>query len=203
MKGQEMKRIPQLFLIAAAGLVLAAVGGAGVLHAQTAAEVAPQGRPALAVPIKVTGAEVRQVPASILRRLEVDEAVGMVEVLDLGVEVSTRALEALPPSLEPMLHVGGAAFPVQRVEHSNWDARNEQPIDPELPIGETQTYYFFIPGWQQLESGQVMFLSVMTAPEIQEATGGQLSVEVINRVLPELEEGVLRYVPREFINLER
>lgn len=173
----------------------------GALQAQTTGEMASKGRPVLAVPIQVVGAQIREVPSSFMHKLGKDEESRPVEVLDLSVEVSSRALEALPPSLHPFLHIGGKAYPVQRVEYSNWDARNEKPIDKNAPVGETQTIHFFIEDWQKVEEGLPMILSVLSSEEIRKATGGRYTVEQFNRIMPELKKKIPRYAPREFMKL--
>jgi hypothetical protein len=136
-----------------------------------------------------------------MRKLAEGEESEPVEVLDLGVEVSSRALEALAPSLQPSLHIGGISYPVQRVEHSNWDARNEKPIDQDLPVGKTKTYHFFIEDWQEVERGQLMILTVLSPDEIKQATDGRISVERLNRIMPELTQNIPRYAPLEFMKL--
>jgi hypothetical protein len=184
-------------MIAAAAL-LVGFGNSGALEAQTTSEMEP-----LAVPIRVVGAQIREVPSSFMTKLSKGEESQLIEVLDLSVEVSSRALEAFPPSLQPLLYIGGKAYPVQRVEYSNWDARNEKPIDKEAPIGETQTIHFFIEDWQEVELGQLMFLSVLSPEEIKKATDGRFTVEQFNRIMPELTQKIPRYAPREFMKLNR
>jgi hypothetical protein len=110
-------------------------------------------------------------------------------------------LEAFAPSLQPLLHIGGKSYPVQRAEYSNWDARNEKPIDKEAPVGQTQTYHFFIDDWQEVERGQLMILSVLSPDEIMKATDGQFTVERLTRIMPELTQKIPRYAPREFMKL--
>ncbi|MHC4179086.1 MAG: hypothetical protein ACYSWU_16355 [Planctomycetota bacterium] len=194
-----MKPITQYIMIAAT--LLFGFGGGGALEAQTTSEMAREGRPALAAPIRVVGAQIREVPSSFMRKLAKGEVSRPVEVLDLSVEVSSRALEAFAPSLQPRLHIGGKSYPVQRVEHSNWDARNEKPIDKKAPVGETQTYHFFIEDWREVEPGQLMILSVLSAEEIKKATDGRFTVERLNRIMPEVTRKIPRYAPREFMKL--
>ena len=187
-----------MFAIAA---LLSGFGCGGALEAQTTSDMTLEGRPALAAPIRVVGGQTLEVPSSFMRKLATGEASGPVEVLDLGVEVSSRALEAFAPSLQPRLHIGGKSYPVQRVEYSNWDARNEKPIDKEAPVGITQTYHFFIADWQEVERGQLMILSVLSPDEIKEATDGRITVERLIRIMPELTQEIPRYAPQEFMNL--
>ena len=189
------------YIMAVAVALLFGFGSGGALEAQTTPEMAPEGRPALAIPIRVVGAQIREVPSSFMKKLPKGERSEPVEVLDLGVEVSSRALEAFPPSLQPLLHIGDKSYPVQRVEHSNWDARNEKPIDKEAPVSETQTFHFFIEDWQEVERGQLMILSVLSPEEIKKATGGRFTVEQLNRIMPELKQKIPRYAPREFMKL--
>jgi hypothetical protein len=197
-----MKLANRYIMFAAAALLLGFVSS-GALEAQTSSEMTQEGRPALAAPIRVVGGQTREVPSSFMRKLAEGEVSRLVEVLDLGVEVSSRALSAIPPSLQPRLHIGGKSYPVQRVEHSNWDARNEKPIDKETPVGKTQTFHFFIEDWQEVERGQLMILSVLSPDEIEKATGGQFTVERLNRIMPELTRNIPRYAPREFMRLEQ
>jgi hypothetical protein len=192
-----MKPTTRHIMIAAAAL-LVGFGNSGALEAQTTSEMEP-----LAAPIRVVGAQIREVPSSFMTKLSKGEESQLIEVLDLSVEVSSRALEAFPPSLQPLLYIGGKAYPVQRVEYSNWDARNEKPIDKEAPIGETQTIHFFIEDWQEVELGQLMFLSVLSPEEIKKATDGRFTVEQFNRIMPELTQKIPRYAPREFMKLNR
>jgi hypothetical protein len=186
-------------MIAAA--LLFGLENGGAVEAQTTSEMAREGRPALAAPIRVVGAQIREVPSSFMRKLRKGEESKSVKVLDLGVEVSSRALEAFAPSLQPLLHIGGKSYPVQRAEYSNWDARNEKPIDKEAPVGQTQTYHFFIDDWQEVERGQLMILSVLSPDEIMKATDGQFTVERLTRIMPELTQKIPRYAPREFMKL--
>ena len=195
-----MKLINRFIMFAVAALLFG-FGSGGALEAQTTPEMTQEGRPALAAPIRVVGGQTREVPSSFMRKLAKGEVSRPVEVLDLGVEVSSRALAAFAPSLQPRLHIGGKSYPVQRVEHSNWDARNEKPIDKEAPVGKTQTYHFFIADWQEVERGQLMILSVLSPDEIKEAAGGQFTVERLIRIMPELTQEIPRYAPQEFMNL--
>ncbi|MFV2066471.1 MAG: hypothetical protein ACC645_05785 [Pirellulales bacterium] len=195
-----MKPATREIMIVVAALLFG-FGNRGALEAQTTAYTAREDRPTLAVPIRIVGGEIREVPSSFMRKLSKGEESEPVEVLDLGVDVSSRALEALPPSLQPLLYIGGKAYPVQRVEYSNWDARNEKPIDKEAPVGKTQTLHFFIEDWQEVELGQLMFLSVLSPEEIKKATGGRFTVEQFNRIMPELTQEIPRYAPREFMKL--
>lgn len=173
------------------------------LQAQTSGETAAKGQRILAVPIQVVGAQIRKVPSTFMHKLAKGEESRTIEVLDLSVEVSSRNLEAFPPSLQPLLYIGGGAFPVQRVEYSNWDARNEKPIDKKAPVGETQTAHFFIENWQKLEWGQPMVLSILTLGEIKKATGGQFTVEQFKRIMPELKNMIPRYAPKEFMKMRQ
>ncbi len=195
-----MKPATRYIMFAVAAL-LSGFGSGGALEAQTSSGMTREGRPALAAPIQVVGGQTREVPSSFMRRLAAGEVSTPVEVLDLGVEVSSRALAAFPPSLQPRLHIGGKSYPVQRVEYSNWDARNEKPIDKEAPVGKTQTYHFFIDDWQEVERGQLMILSVLSPDEIMKATDGQFTVERLTRIMPELTQKIPRYAPREFMKL--
>lgn len=171
------------------------------LQAQTSSKMASKDR-VLAVPIQVVGAQTREVQSSFMRKLAKGEKSRPVEVLDLSVEVSSRVLAAFPPSLQLLLHIGGKAYPVQRVEYSNWDARNEKPLNKKAPVGETQTFHFFIEGWQELKSGQLMFLSVLSTEELKKAIDGRFTVDQLNRIMPELKEKKIpRYVPKEFMKL--
>ncbi len=188
------------YIMIAAALLFGLENG-GAVEAQTTSEMAREGRPALAAPIRVVGAQIREVPSSFMRKLRKGEESKSVKVLDLGVEVSSRALEAFAPSLQPLLHIGGKSYPVQRAEYSNWDARNEKPIDKEAPVGQTQTYHFFIDDWQEVERGQLMILSVLSPDEIMKATDGQFTVERLTRIMPELTQKIPRYAPREFMKL--
>jgi hypothetical protein len=183
--------------------LLFSIGCGGALQAQTTSDMASKSRPVLAVPIQVVGAQIREIPSRFIRKLAKGEESRPVEVLDLSVEFSSRALEAFPPSLQPLLYIGGKAYPVQRVEYSNWDARNEKPIDKEAPVGLTQTFHFFIEGWQEVEEGQLMILSILSPGEIKKATDGQFTVEQFKRIVPELTQKIPRYAPREFIKLEQ
>jgi hypothetical protein len=186
-----------------AAALLIGLGNGGAVEAQTTSVSAQADRLALAAPIRVVGAQIREVPSSFMRRLAKDEVSRPVEILDLGVEVSSRALEAFAPSLQPRLHIGGKSYPVQRVEYSNWDARNEKPIDKEAPVGETQTYHFFIEDWREVERGQLMILSVLSPGEIKQATEGRFTVENLIRIMPELTQEIPRYAPREFMKLRQ
>lgn len=196
-----MRPATRCILIAAAALL--ALGTGGSAEAQIASEMAREGRPALAVPIRVAGAQIREVRSSFMRKLAEGEVGDPVEVLDLAVEVGKGAVAALPPSLLPMLHIGGKAYPVQRIEYSNWDLRTEKPVDAAEPVGEIQTFHFFIADWQQLERGQLMILSVLSPEEIKRATDGQLTAGQLKRVLPELTGEVPRYAPQEFLKMGR
>jgi hypothetical protein len=196
-----MNPITRNIIIATALLFGLACGG--ILQAQTSGETAAKGRRVLAVPIQVVGAKIREVPSNYMRKLAKGEDIRTIQVLDLSVKVSSRALEAFPPSLQPILHIGGKAYPVQRVEYSNWDARNEKPIDKNTPVGITLIIHFFIEDWQKLERGQPMILSILSPEEIGKATGGQYTVEQFNRILPELQRKIQRYAPREFMKLGR
>lgn len=195
-----MKPATRYIMFAIATLLFGFRGG-GALETQTTSAMAQEGRPALAAPIRIIGAQIREVPSSFMRKLAKEEESKPVEVLDLSVEVSSRALEALAPSLRPLLHIGGNSYPVQRVEYSNWDARNEKPIDREAPVGNTQTFHFFIADWQEVERGQLMILSVLSPDEIDKATDGRFTVERLNRLMPELTREIPRYAPREFMRL--
>lgn len=194
-----MKPIIQYIMIATA-LMFSFTSG-GTLQAQTTVEMASKGRQVLAVPIQVVGAQICEVPSSFMHKLAKDEESRPVEVLDLSVEVSSRALDALPPSLQPLLHIGGKSYPVQRVEYSNWDARNEKPIDKKAPVSETQTFHFFIEDWQEVERGQLMILSVLSSEEIKKATDGRFTAEHFKRIMPELTQKIPRYTPREFLKV--
>lgn len=189
------------YIMFAFATLLFGFGGGGALEMQTTSAMAQEARPALAAPIRVVGAQIRMVPSSFMRKLAKEEVSRPVEVLDLGVEVSSRALEAFAPSLQPRLHIGGKSYPVQRVEYSNWDARNEKLIDKEIPVGTTQTVHFFIANWQEVERGQLMILSVLSPDEIKKATDGRFTVERLNRIMPELTRRIPRYAPREFMRL--
>ena len=118
-----MKPTTRYIMIATAALLIG-FGNGSVLQAQTASEMARKDRPALTVPIRIAGAKIREVSSSFMRKLSKGEKSKLIEVLDLGIEVSSQDLEAFPPSLQPLLHIGGKSYPVQRVENSNWDARN-------------------------------------------------------------------------------
>lgn len=194
-----MKSTKRYIMIVTALLV--GIGSSGVLQSQTTSGMSSKGRPVLAVPIQVVGAQVRKVPSSFMRKLAKGEESRLVEVLDLSVEVSSRALEAFPPSLQPFLYIGGKAYPVQRVEYSNWDLRQEKPIDKKAPVGETQTIHFFIEGWQEVKPGQLMILSILSPQEIRKAIDGQYTVEQFNRIMPELKKKIPRYAPKEFMKL--
>ncbi len=171
-------KLPSRHIMIAATL-LAGFGIFGSLAAQVLTEMQGEHRSALAAPIRVVGAKIIEVPSSFFRKLDVDTEGELIEVMDLGVEVSSRAMDAFPPSLQPFLYIGRNAYPVQRVEYSNWDARNENPIDENAPVGDTQTFHFFIENWQELEQGQLMFLSVLSKEEIVKATDGQFTAEWI------------------------
>lgn len=193
-----MKRTTRYTTLAAAALLFG-FGADRASEAQTTAE----GRTVLAVPIRAVGAQIRQVPSDFLRKLPKGEEGQPVEVLDLSVEVSSRAMEALPPSLQPLLHIGIRTFPGQRVEYSNWDLRTERPIDEDAPVGETQIIHFFIEDWQEVRRGQFMILSILTPEEIRKATDGQLTIERLNRIMPELGRQIPRYEPQEFMKLRQ
>lgn len=194
-----MKLTIKYIMIATALLI--GLGNGGAVKAQISAEIEREGQLALAAPIRVVGAQIIEVPSSFMRKLSEEEESELIEVLDLGVEVSSHALEAFPPSLQPLLHVGRNAYPVQRVEYSNWDALSEKPIDEEAPIGETQTYHFFIEGWRDVEYGQLMILSVLSPEEIKKATDGRFTAEQFKRIMPETTQKIPRYAPREFMKL--
>ena len=193
-----MKRTSGYIALAAAALLFAFDADRG-----SEAQTTSQTRPVLAVPMRAVGAQIRRVPSGFLRKLEKGEESRPVEVLDLSVEVSSRDMESLPPSLQPLLHIGNRAFPVQRVEYSNWDPRNEQPINKDAPVGETQIIHFFLEDWQEVEPGQLMILSILSPDDLMRATGGQITVERINRILPELGREIPRYAPREFMKMQQ
>lgn len=195
-----MKSTTHYIMIAIAVLLGFVFGG--VLQAQTNSEMTSKGRPVLAVPIQVAGAQIRNVPLRFMRKLVKGEESRPIEVLDLSIEVNSRALAAFPPALQPLLHIGGKAFSIQRVEYSNWDARNEKPLNKKLPVGETQTIHFFIEGWQELKSGQFMILSVLRSEELNKAIDGRFTVDQLNIIMPELKvKNIPRYVPKEFMKL--
>lgn len=195
-----MKRSIRYIMFALAALLFGTAGG-GAPEAQTSTTTAREGRPALAAPIKVVGAITREVPSRFMRKLAPGERSRPVEVLDLAVEVSARALNAFPPSLQPLLYIGAKAYPVQRSEYSNWDLRTEKPIDPRMPVGEIVTLHFFIEDWREIERDQPMILSILTAAEMRKETGGVFTVERLIRVMPEATERIPRYVPHEFMRL--
>ena len=159
-----MKTIYKYPIFIVAALIVSA-GTISVAQAQVHEEVISSRRPALAAPIQVAGARTRMVPSAFMKKLAKGEESQAVEVLDVAVKVSSRALAAMPPSLQPRLHIGGNAYPIQRSEYSNWDARKEKPIEPNVPVGETQTLHFFIEGWREVPRGQAMMLSVLSADE--------------------------------------
>ena len=196
-----MKTTIRYIMITTALMVGFTSGGA--LQAQTTGEEARSGRPVLSVPIQVVGAQIREVPSIFMHKLGKDEESRPVEVLDLSVEVRSRALETLPPSLQPFLHIGGKAYPVQRVEYSNWDARNEKPIDKNAPVGETQTIHFFIEDWPELDERQPMVLSILTPQEMKQMTKGRYTADEFNRIMPELKQQIPSYAPQEFMNIGR
>lgn len=184
-----------------ATVLLIGLGNGGAVKAQISTEIAREGRPPLAIPIRVVAAQIIEVPSSFMRKLSEEEESKLIEVLDLGVEVSSHALDAFPPSLQPLLHIGRNTYPVQRVEYSNWDALDEKPIDKEAPVGETQTIHVFIEDWQEVEPGQPMILSVLSPEEMQKATDGRFTVEQFKRIMPETTQEIQRYAPREFMKL--
>jgi hypothetical protein len=194
-----MKPPFRYILITAALLV--GFGNCGTLTAQPASEMPGDVRSAVAAPIRVVGAQIIEVTSSFMRKLDKDEESELIEVMDLGVEASSRALDAFPPSLQPILHIGRNAYPVQRVEYSNWNALDEKPIDEEAPVGDTQTFHFFIENWQELEQGQLMILSVLSQEEIVKATDGQFTTDQFRLIMPELKQEIPRFMPREFLEL--
>lgn len=193
-----MKRTT-IYIVIAGALLFGFV--CGQLQAQTSSETAEKVKRVLAVPIKVIGAQIREIPSSFLHKPAKGEETRTIEVLDLSVEARSRDLETFPPSLQPLLYIGGKAFPAQRTEYSNWDARKEKPMDEKAPVGETQTVHFFIEDWQKLELGQPMVLSILTPEEIKKETGGQFTVEQFKRIMPELKSMIPRYVPKEFMKM--
>lgn len=195
-----MKHINGYIMIAVALLFGFACGE---LQAQTSGETAAKDRRITAVPIKIVGAQIRNIPWSFMHKLARGEESRTIEVLDLSVEVSSHDLDAFPPSLQPLLYIGGKAFPGQRVEYSNWDLRKERPIDKTRPVGETQTVHFFIEDWQELRQGQPMVLSILSPGEIRQATNGRYTVEQFNFIMPELKGMIPLYAPREFIKIRQ
>lgn len=195
-----MKSITENIVIATT--LLFGVTSGSDLPAQTPNEMTVRVRQ-LAVPIKVTGAMIREVPSGFMHKLAKEEAGQSIKVLDLSVEAASGALKAFSPSLQPILYIGGKAYPVQRVEYSNWDARNEKPINKEAPIGETQIIHFFIENWQDLEEGQPMVLSILTPQEMKQMTKGDYTANEFNRIMPELKQQIPSFFPQEFLNLGR
>lgn len=188
---------------AAVAALLLGFAAVGPSQAKNILEADPNDRPALAVPIRVVGAQIREVPSDFMWKPAKDEVRRKIKVLDLAVEINSKALNALPPSLQLRLSIGRHSYPVQRGEFSNWDAGKEVPIDKRKPIGVTQTYHFFIKNWQEVEPGQLMILSVVSPQEIYAAVKGEYTEERILRILPEVKGGIPRYAPREFMELRQ
>ncbi len=197
-----MKTATQYIVIAATALLFGCAND-DALKAQTASERAREDRAPLAAPIRVVGAEIRKVPSSFMRKLSKGERSRPVEVLDLAVEASSRALDAFPPSLEPLLHIGRKTYSVQRVEYSNWDLRHEKPIDKNAPVGKTQILHLFIENWQKVKPDQLMILSILSSEDIMKAVGGRFTAEELKRIMPELTGEIPRYAPREFMKLKK
>ncbi len=193
-----MKNITRNIVIITA-LLLGVVSGT-LLQAQTSSEMTAKVRQS-AVPIKVVGAKIREVPSDFMRKFTKKEASRLIKVLDLSIEVNSHALIVFPPSLQPNLYIGGKAYPVQRMTYSNWDARNETPINKKAPVGETQTIHFFIEDWQELDEGQPMVLSILTPQEMKQMTKGRYTADEFNRIMPELKQQIPSFSPQEFMNL--
>ena len=195
-----MKTITRNIVIATALLFGITIGS--MLQAQTSSEMTTKVRQS-AVPIKIVGAKIREVPSDFMRKPTKKEVSRSIKVLDLSIEANSRALETFPPSLQPNLYIGGKAYPVQRVDYSNWDARNETPINKEAPVGEIQTIHFFIEDWQELDEGQPMVLSILTPQEMNQMTKGRYTADEFYRIMPELKQQIPSYAPQEFMNLGR
>lgn len=123
----------------------------------------------LRLPLKVVSAKIQRLPSPMSliasgRAMEVDEA------LLLKTAVSRRSLDRLPPARQPILFLDRHSYPVFRQEPSNWDLREERPLDPERPVGEVQFLYFLIPDWRELPESAVPILTTVGAGRREPAT---------------------------------
>lgn len=184
--------------------ILAAAIGGGVLysnHAQsqdrTNGQSAGQAY-AVSVPIEFDAAIRRNVPGRVMMGLAENiskEVEGRnMDIVDVSFAVSPKSAEALAPSLQPRLFIGGDVYNVQRVEYANWDPRNERAIDKEKPVGETHYYHFFLPLEQAMEirEGEATFLTTLEKAEIMKATKGKVTRRSLRKVDRKLSRNAIR-----------
>jgi len=194
-----MKPTTQIITMVAALLFSLAV--AAPLQAQTASTANPTVNNNVAAAVQVIAAQTIKVPAGFMKRLEKSEQSRPVEVLDLAVRVRSKSVDAFPPSLQPRLYIGQNAYPIQRVEYSNWDAGKEKAINPDQPVGKTQVMHFFLENWRDIKTDQPMILSVLPPSEFNKRTNGQINEEQFKRLIPESTQMIPRYVPEKFLKL--
>lgn len=103
-------------------------------------------RPSTEVPlIEVVATEVRTFERPILPPAAGDDA-GYREALVLEVEVSKRAMDELPPSMQPFLYIGTREVRIFQVTQG--------------PRPERLRLVFHVPDWQDLPDGAPMVLTI-------------------------------------------
>jgi len=111
------------------------------------------------IPLKVVSAEIQRLPREMSISAN-ERAETVSEALVLKTAVSRRDLDRFTPARQPRLFLGQQTFPILRQESSNWDLREEAPIDPDAPVGEVEYLYFLIPRWEDLPEAAVPILAV-------------------------------------------
>ncbi|MEP3891710.1 MAG: hypothetical protein ABJN69_14725 [Hellea sp.] len=185
-------------------LILAAALGGGVLysnHAQsqdrTNGQSAEQIYP-VSVPIKFESAEIRNVPGRFMLGLaeNVSKEAGNrnMDIVDVSFAVNGKAADALAPSLQPRLFIGGDVYNVQRVEYENWDTRKERAVDKSKPVRETHYYHFFLPldRAEEIRSSDATFLTTLEKAEIMTKTQGKVTQRSLRKIDQNLSRHAIR-----------
>ena len=105
------------------------------------------------VPLRVLSADILRFDAPVRLGTGVTER-EYNETLELTVEVERKAMDALPPSMQPLLYIGRQEYGVFKVEEGS---------------REDVIYLFFhIPNWRSLEDGAPIVLTIEQGAPIKD-----------------------------------
>jgi hypothetical protein len=112
---------------------------------QSAAQVETAARSANEVPLEVAAADIRRLDKPIVMGVG-ERAVSYRETLVLTTTVDRKAMDGLPPSVEPFLYIGGREYRIFEVRRG----REEGKL----------LLIFHIPDWKVLQDGAPMVLTI-------------------------------------------
>ncbi len=112
---------------------------------QSAAQVETAARSPNEVPLEVVAADIRRLDKPVIMGVG-ERAIRYGEALVLTTTVDRKAMDALPPSMEPFLYIGGREYRIFEVRRG--------PEEGKLHL------IFHIPDWNILQDGAPMVLTI-------------------------------------------